>query len=134
MSLLRLSRATLSVPRSVQTSRIRYASTISVTSTHWKELTIDEKKAAYFVAFGPHGPRAPIHHPGNAMRVIGGVAGCVGVAIAIFYAVRSQAPPLPKTMTREYQEQTNEYLRAQNSNPIHGISSEGYKGKGAVTV
>ncbi|RXK37664.1 cytochrome c oxidase subunit 4 [Tremella mesenterica] len=127
MSLLRLSRATLSVPRSVQTSRIRYASTISVTSTRtnasapllanieaswkdlpaeeqyevyqqleslqkkdWKELTIDEKKAAYFVAFGPHGPRAPIHHPGNAMRVIGGVAGCVGVAIAIFYAVRSQ--------------------------------------------
>lgn len=33
-------------------------------------------------------------------------------------------------MTPEWQEKTNEYLKSQNSNPITGISSEGYKGKG----
>lgn len=28
------------------------------------------------------------------------------------------APPQPKTMTKEYQEQSTEYLRNQNANPI----------------
>jgi len=35
-------------------------------------------------------------------------------------------------MNKEYQEATNEYLKAQNSEPITGISSEGYVGKGQV--
>ncbi|RSH90549.1 Cytochrome c oxidase subunit 5A [Saitozyma podzolica] len=55
----------------------------------WKELTVDEKKAA----------AGPAH-----------------------------------TMTREYQEATTEHMRSQNNNPISGVSSEGYKGKGMVTV
>ena len=44
----------------------------------------------------------------------------------------SMTPPgeKPHTMTPEWQEQTNEYLKSQKSNPITGISSEGYKGKG----
>ena len=38
----------------------------------------------------------------------------------------------PETFTKEWQEATNEYLKSQNSNPISGISSEGYKGTGYV--
>jgi cytochrome c oxidase subunit 4 len=33
-------------------------------------------------------------------------------------------------MTKEWKEAENEYVRKQNANPISGISSEGYKGKG----
>ena len=40
----------------------------------------------------------------------------------------------PLTTTKEWEEATNEYLREQKSNPITGISSEGYKGKGYVTI
>ncbi|GMK54249.1 hypothetical protein CspeluHIS016_0108350 [Cutaneotrichosporon spelunceum] len=100
----------------------------------WKELTVDEKKAAYFVSFGPHGPRAPVLPPGGKMKIFAGTLAGVAVALGVFAAVRSAAPEPPKTWNREYQEQTNEYLKEQNSNPISGISSEGYKGKGMVMV
>jgi cytochrome c oxidase subunit 4 len=33
-------------------------------------------------------------------------------------------------MSKEWREQTDEYMRSQKANPITGISSEGYKGKG----
>ena len=44
----------------------------------------------------------------------------------------ARAPP--KTMTREYQEQMTARAKENNLNPLYGISSEGYKGKGHVTV
>ncbi|OWZ29553.1 cytochrome c oxidase subunit 4 [Cryptococcus neoformans] len=99
---------------------------------NWKELTIDEKKAAYFVAFGPHGPRTPANEPGHSLKVVVGVVALVGAAYGVFALARSQAAPPPRTMTTEYQEQMNEYMRSQNMNPISGVSSEGYKGKGMV--
>nr|ODN98908.1 cytochrome c oxidase subunit 4 [Cryptococcus depauperatus CBS 7855] len=114
----------------------------------WKQLTVDEKKAAYFVSFGPHGPRAPTVESGHGLKVLLGVSGAVIAGFALFSVVRTQAAPPPKTMTAEYQEQMTEYMKSQNMNPIAslaldgreclltglqtGISSEGYKGKGMV--
>ncbi|KAJ1727957.1 cytochrome c oxidase [Coemansia biformis] len=43
-----------------------------------------------------------------------------------------QAVPKPRTMTKEWQEASNRYAKEHNMNPISGISSEGYKGKGFV--
>ncbi|KAJ2849453.1 cytochrome c oxidase [Coemansia brasiliensis] len=43
-----------------------------------------------------------------------------------------RAIPKPRTMTKEWQEASNEYARERNINPISGVSSEGYKGKGFV--
>ncbi|ORX34548.1 cytochrome c oxidase subunit V [Kockovaella imperatae] len=98
----------------------------------WKELSRDEKRAAYYIAFGPHGPRKPIHGDGYGMQVALGTAGIVGASVLAFLTVRHFGQPLPETMTKEYQEQSNEYMRSQNMNPISGVSSEGYKGKGMV--
>ncbi|MCJ1336444.1 Cytochrome c oxidase subunit 5A [Bachmanniomyces sp. S44760] len=97
----------------------------------WHELTTQEKKAAYWIAFGPHGPRA-LDPPGEGKTVF--LYTTIGIAISfvIFVAIRSMARDPPKTMTKEYQEMTNEYLRNQNTEPISGLSSEGYKGKGQV--
>jgi len=100
----------------------------------WKELTVDEKKAAYYVAYGPHGPRTPLHTSGHSMRVTLGTLAAIGSAIAVFAFARSRAPPPPKTMTREWQEAATERSREENINPISGLSSEGYKGKGYVSV
>ncbi|KAL1930515.1 hypothetical protein VTP01DRAFT_10677 [Rhizomucor pusillus] len=96
----------------------------------WKTLLAEEKRAAYFVAFGPHGPRRPLTQPGHLWRVLAGVSGALAISSGIMYATRVGGAENPKTMSPEWREKTNEYLRSQNSNPITGISSKGYKGKG----
>jgi len=98
----------------------------------WKTLSVDEKKAAYYVAFGPHGPRAPTSAPGEGLKVLFGTVGLVGLAGVVFFVVQHFAPPPPKTLTKEWQEASNERAKEMNLNPITGISSEGYSGKGFV--
>ncbi|EMD38107.1 hypothetical protein CERSUDRAFT_82331 [Gelatoporia subvermispora B] len=99
----------------------------------WKTLSLDEKKAAYYVAFGPHGPRAPTHQPGDTLKLLIGTLAGIGVAGVLFAWARSGAPPPPRTITKEWEEAMNERALEQKMNPISGISSEGYKGKGFVT-
>ncbi|KAI9495048.1 cytochrome c oxidase subunit IV [Zychaea mexicana] len=96
----------------------------------WKTLSLKEKKAVYYVAFGAHGPREPLTQPGHASKVVAGVIGVLTVSSGLMYLTRAYGAETPHTTSPEWREKTNEYLRSQNSNPIHGISSEGYKGKG----
>ncbi|GJJ12286.1 hypothetical protein Clacol_006527 [Clathrus columnatus] len=100
----------------------------------WKELTQEEKRAIYYVAYGPHGPRTPKNPPGTTMKVTLGTLGLLTVSGIVFTTIRSRGGPPPKTMTKEWQEASNERALAQKANPISGISSEGYKGKGFVTA
>jgi len=99
----------------------------------WKTLSIDEKKAAYYVAFGPHGPRKPASPPGENLKILIWTLGLIGVSGAIFGFTRTFAPPPPKTMTKEWQEAENERAKDLKLNPITGITSEDYKGPGFVT-
>jgi len=98
----------------------------------WKTLSLDEKKAAYYVAFGPHGPRAPLHPPGSVPKILLAVLVGVGAGGALFLTSRTFATPPPKTMTKEWQEASNERARELNLDPITGVPSEGYSGKGFV--
>ncbi|KAI1201580.1 cytochrome c oxidase subunit IV family [Nemania serpens] len=98
---------------------------------NWAELTLQEKKAAYWIAFGPHGPRARAAPDENRKVALGTAIGIL-VSLAIFTTLRAFAGPAPGTMNREYEEATNEYLRNQRAEPLTGISSEGYSGKGQV--
>ncbi|KIM36440.1 hypothetical protein M413DRAFT_449151 [Hebeloma cylindrosporum] len=98
----------------------------------WKELSLDEKKAAYFVAFGPHGPRTPTSQPGEGLKVFLSVAGLVGVTVILHQVIRAFGKPPPKSMSKEWQEASNERAIEQKLNPISGIASEGYSGKGFV--
>ena len=98
---------------------------------NWKDLTLQEKKAAYFLSFGNHGPRAlPAADEGKkvAFYTFAGIF----ASFVLFMGARSFANPPPPSMTKEWQEATNEYLKSQNSDPLTGISSEGYSGKGMV--
>lgn len=58
----------------------------------------------------------------------------VGVVVSFvaFYAIRLAGKGSPKTMTKEWQEASTEYLKEQKSEPLTGFSSEGYNGKGMV--
>ncbi|GBF60256.1 cytochrome c oxidase polypeptide 5 [Trichophyton mentagrophytes] len=97
----------------------------------WKEMTLQEKRAAYWIAFGPHGPRAETPK-GEGVKVFVQLMKYVVISAGIFYVTRLFAGSPPKTMTKEWQEATNEYALKEKLDPITGISSEGYSGKGFV--
>ncbi|KZF20601.1 putative cytochrome c oxidase polypeptide 5, mitochondrial [Xylona heveae TC161] len=98
----------------------------------WHELTLQEKKAAYWIAFGPHGPRAQTP-PGEGKKVFLYTMAGIGATFALWFGVRAFAKgETPRTMTKEYQEASNEFLKSQKSEPISGFSAEGYEGKGMI--
>lgn len=66
----------------------------------WTELTPEEKRAAYFVAFGEHGPRANVHPKGFQYRVIVGTVLGLAASSVMFYGIRLMANPPPRTMSR----------------------------------
>jgi hypothetical protein len=68
---------------------------------------------AYWIAFGPHGPRS-VPPPGEGKKVALYTAIGLGISFAIFGVMRAFARPAPKTMTREWQEATNEYLKVRD--------------------
>ncbi|XXG97515.1 hypothetical protein Hte_003820 [Hypoxylon texense] len=98
---------------------------------NWAELTLQEKKAAYWIAFGAHGPRA-VPPPDEGRRVALYTALGVFASFVVFATMRSFAGPAPSTMTREYQEASNEFLKGQRAEPLTGVGAEGYSGKGMV--
>lgn len=68
---------------------------------------------AYWIAFGPHGPRA-LPPPGQNWFIFWSVMGITGVCCVVFFIIRLFARAPPSTMTREWQEATNEYLRVRS--------------------
>ncbi|PWN18010.1 hypothetical protein BCV69DRAFT_285608 [Microstroma glucosiphilum] len=96
------------------------SSLCSSRSSSLPSLSLYPTSTAYFVSFGPHGPRRPITQPGQAMRTAVGVGALMGATAVVFFGMRHYATPPPKTMTKEYQEQTNEKAREENLNPITG--------------
>ena len=44
---------------------------------------------AYYVAFGPHGPRAPVNPPGTTVKVMAGVGVLIATAGLVYGGVRS---------------------------------------------
>ncbi|KAA1123863.1 Cytochrome c oxidase subunit 5A [Puccinia graminis f. sp. tritici] len=95
----------------------------------WTQLSLDEKKASYWVSFGPHGPREPLHAPGSGIKLLLGITGCVSAAIALFVLIRSASPDLPRTMTKEWQEAATERAIEQKMDPFTGASAQGEKAK-----
>ena len=70
--------------------------------------------SAYWIAFGPHGPRS-LPPPGENLFILKWVSISIGAALILFWASRELARPAPKTMNAQYQEMTNEYLRVSSS-------------------
>jgi hypothetical protein len=65
---------------------------------------------AYWIAFGPHGPRAETPK-GEGWKVFSKVVQLVAVSVAVFYFTRLFAKPPPRTLTKEWQEASNEYAK-----------------------
>jgi hypothetical protein len=72
------------------------------------------RATAYFVAFGPHGPRRP-PPPDEGRKVLFITLGCIFTAFAVFGTTRLFASPIrPRTMTKEWQEASEEYLKVRS--------------------
>lgn len=88
----------------------------------WQQLSGEEKKAAYYIAFGEWGPRKPLHGPGDRSKVIWGTVGGLLAGVGLFAFFRSMAQPGPTTLDRSWQEKSDEYLKSKNANPFTGYS------------
>ncbi|KAJ2322570.1 Cytochrome c oxidase subunit 5B, mitochondrial [Coemansia sp. RSA 2702] len=97
----------------------------------WLKVPIEDKRAIFYATYGSHNRRRVRGKPGDGMKVFVGVVGTIALSLAVSTMMRNSVPK-PRTMTKEWQEASNEYARARNINPISGVSSEGYKGKGFV--
>lgn len=86
----------------------------------WNELTKAEKRAAYYIAFGAHGPRTIIHGPGFYKKVFFGTALALSVALSIFGTIRYFAPPLPESLSREWEEESQRRMIEMGVEPISG--------------
>ncbi|TIB39010.1 hypothetical protein E3P86_01316 [Wallemia ichthyophaga] len=104
-----------------------YTGIVERQKLNWNELSLEEKRAAYFISFGSHGPRKALVEEGGNTKVFVGVVASLAATAALYFGIRSFAAPPPQTMSKEWQEASTEYMREQNSNPISGVSSEGYK-------
>lgn len=69
---------------------------------------------AYFIAFGPHGPRRP-PPPDEGRKVLFLSTAVIFGAFAVFAFTRMFASPIrPRTMTKEWQEATEEYMKVRS--------------------
>jgi len=108
-----------------------YKKMIELQKRDWKELSINERKAIYYIAFGPYGPRRPLLPPGSNIKITLQTVGVLAAAgLLLAWAISHHDKP--KTMTREWQEASNQLAKERNMDPITGVASEGYKGKGYI--
>lgn len=87
----------------------------------WNQLSLEEKKAAWYISFGTWGPRKPMETPEESAQIYKGIFIGLGVAaglFALYYANRN----VPKTMNKEWQEKSDEYLASKNANPFSTYS------------
>lgn len=69
---------------------------------------------AYYIAFGPHGPRRP-PPPDEGRKVFFLTSAIIAAAVVVFSLTRIFANPVrPRTMTKEWQEATEEYMKVRS--------------------
>lgn len=88
----------------------------------WNELTDTEKQAAWYISYGEWGPRRPVHGKGDAAFIAKGVVVGILCSVGLFALLRAKAPDAPKTMNKDWQIKSDEYLKSKNANPWGGYS------------
>ena len=88
----------------------------------WNQLTETEKQAAWYISYGEWGPRRPVHGKGDVAYITKGVILGLGISIGLFAFIRQFAGDYPKSMNKEWQLKSDEYLKSKNANPWGGYS------------
>lgn len=88
----------------------------------WKELSADEQKAAWYISYGAWGPRRPVLAKGEGAYIFKGVILGLGIACGAFAWIRQYGGEDVKSMNKEWQLKSDEYLKSKNANPWGGYS------------
>lgn len=88
----------------------------------WGELSVAEKKAAYYISYGEWGPRAPLYGPGEKSKIFWGTMAGMGAGLVVFLLLKVGFVKKTVSNNREWQEKSDEYLKSQNANPFTGYS------------
>lgn len=88
----------------------------------WSQLTNTEKQAAWYISYGAWGPRKPVLEKGDGVFIAKGVILGLVVSLATFATLRSFAGEDVKSMNKEWQLKSDEYLKSKNANPWGGYS------------
>lgn len=88
----------------------------------WNDLSDTEKQAVWYISYGEWGPRRPVHAKGDGSYIAKGVFIGVALSLGIFAFSRQFAQEAPKTMNKEWQLKSDEYLKSKNANPWGGYS------------
>lgn len=118
MSSLRSSRRRTG--RSSPLTRKRPVRTVSG-ATCIRQVFMLRPSAAYYVAFGPHGPRAPTSQPGDALKIFLGTMGLCGVALGVFLGIRS----LGRSTVTCVRLSSHRYLASSTSKPQNALERVG---------
>ncbi|KAK9458573.1 Cox5b/Cox5a [Lipomyces oligophaga] len=86
----------------------------------WTDLTLDEKRASFYISYGPWGPRKPMHSTTDYYKIYGGIVLGLAVSAAVFATARSFAGPVPHTMTKEWQEASDKLYKDGLTEPFSG--------------
>lgn len=87
----------------------------------WNQLSLEEKKAAWYISFGTWGPRRPMETAEEKATIYKGIFAGIALSTAIFLAYYANRN-VPKTMNKEWQEKSDEYLASKNANPFSTYS------------
>jgi len=89
----------------------------------WKSLSVDDKKALYRASFRQ--TYSEMHAPtGEWKAIVGFVLIAISVTGLTFTLVKHYVlPPMPETITREWQEAQVERMIKQRQGPVDGITS-----------
>ncbi|PVU94651.1 hypothetical protein BB561_002375 [Smittium simulii] len=103
-----------------------------VMKNDWNAVTLDDKRAIYYINYGNYGVREPSSKKGDSLKILLYTSAIIGASLLTSFGISKLFGSTPHTVTKEWQEASNEYAISQNSNPITGISSKEYKGAGFV--
>ncbi|KAI9105896.1 cytochrome c oxidase subunit IV family [Phlyctochytrium arcticum] len=85
----------------------------------WKKLTADEKRAAYWIAYGPYGARTTID-PTLKWKVLGWTSFFFGISVGAWVLWTDKVVPPLRTHTKEWKEEEERRAIANKQNPFTG--------------
>lgn len=88
----------------------------------WDQLTKEEIKSCWYISYGEWGPRKPTLEKGDTLYIVKGIIIGLVAGVGTFALLRQLADEPVKTMNREWQLKSDEYLKSKNANPWGGYS------------
>eukprot|EP00842_Homolaphlyctis_polyrhiza_P005555 jgi/Hompol1/5/HPOL_000587-RA len=84
----------------------------------WKNMTLEQKRAAYYIAYGSYGARTP-SDPALRIKVASWVAGLIALSVGLWMFWETKKPAL-RTTTKEWIEAQDQLAIERKQNPFSG--------------